>query len=140
MKKTCGCGGLIEAVLSRVIVLAMAGLCLVLAGCRKEEAKPSPSSPKSYMKDPAFRKDLKEARLARNRLEATRGKIVAQMTAKIEAAKARLGAAADEAALKRELEKDPEWKSLYARCEDLNTAIGEARQKSLKTVRERISK
>ena len=130
------CGGFVEA------ALPVALACLVLAGCRKEEAKPAvdPASPAAYMKDAAFRQDLKEARLARNRLEATRGKIVAQMTAKIEAAKACLGAGADEAALKRELEKDAEWKSLCARCEDLNVAIGEARQKGFKTVRERLSK
>ena len=59
------------------------------------------------------------------------------MQAKIAAAKERL-ATEDEAVLKAELEKDPEWNSLYKRVEDLNTALEDERKRAEAVVRNRI--
>ena len=69
---------------------------------------------------------------------ATRRKLVAQMEEKIAAAKERLGTD-DEAVLKVELEKDPEWNSLHARVVDILTALEDNRKQAAKIVRDRIA-
>ena len=106
----------------------MGALLLSLAGCRKDEAKPEipASSPKSYMKDKAFRQGLKAARTERAEMAEAWEKLGREMQA-IEAAK---GEAAKD---------DPSWLSLKARRDDLERAIEENRAKALKAVRERIS-
>jgi len=114
---------------------------LFLTGCSKQQeaAKPvDPSSPASYMKDPAFRAKLDASVKERKALTGTRVKLVEQMKAKVDEAKRRLGTS-DEKLVKAELEKDPEWKSLYARCEEATTALREQSRKTQATVRERIA-
>ena len=119
-------------------VLGAAGLSvLFLAGCGKSEA-PDPSSPASYMKDTAFRGKLDELRAEQRDLLRARERVVAEMKAKVDAAKARLKTD-DEKLVKAELEKDPEWQSLYKRCVDANTALDEQRRKTLGEVRGRIA-
>lgn len=110
---------------------------LFLAGCGKSEAPVDASSPASYMKDEAFLGELGALRAEQGELVEARERIVTQMKAKVDAAKARLKTD-DEKLVKAELEKDPEWQSLYKRCVDANTALDEQRRRTLGAVRGRI--
>ena len=112
----------------------------VFAGCSREEPKSSPekAAPSGSVGDPAFLGELKKLRVERQKLAATRQQLVEQMKAKVDAAKARLKTD-DEKLVKAELEKDPEWRSLYDRCVDANTAIDEQRRKAGDVVREKIA-
>lgn len=131
------------------IALCVIGLAgLLSSGCGREggpsdaERAASPTGAvagvAARMNDPAYRQALSDGRHARAKLVQMRAGVVEKMTALVEAAKARLGTA-DEAVLKAELEKDPEWVSLFARCNDLNTAIGESRRDMLAVVRARLA-
>ena len=115
-------------------------------GCTRDEEAREPAQPSaeekpvqelSRMEDPAYREALDKRRDARKELLGVRQRLVSQMEAKIAAAKERLGTD-DEAVLKVELEKDPEWNSLYERVEDLNTALEDERKRASALVRERI--
>lgn len=124
-----------------VNVLAL--LCLV--GCGREEAPAKPQAPARkvdppsvYMKDPAFRKTLSDARCERNELARTRNELVARMEKMVDAVKAKMPGAAD-AAVKLALEKDAEWNSLYKRVADLGEAIDDNRRHLAEKVRERIA-
>lgn len=131
-------------------ITATAALALVLVatcGCSREEA-PAAAAPDNALQDKAFIAELGEQSAKRGELARARGAVVAKMEEMIEAKKKALGIATaagkglspeDEAKLKAELEKDPEWKELYARCEDANTAITEARRKANAMVRERLA-
>jgi hypothetical protein len=117
----------------------------LLGGCSREESKgasagtPSPVAPEVYMKDQAFREKLAERGSSRRALAKSRSTVVARMVEMIEAKKKELGTS-DEAVLKAALEKDPEWRSLYARCVDANTALAENGRETMKVVRERLTK
>ena len=111
---------------------------LFLAGGGKDEAPVDASSPASYMKDTAFRGKLDELRAEQRDLLRARERVVAEMKAKVDAAKSRLKTD-DEKLVKAELEKDPEWQSLYKRCVDANTALDEQRRRTLGEVRGRIA-
>ena len=108
------------------------------AGCRKEEPSSERTSAAAGAKGEAVRGKLTELRGVRNDLLARRAKVVEQMKAKVDAAKAALKTE-DEKLVKAALEKDPEWVSLHARCVDLNTALDEQRQKTMGVVREAIA-
>lgn len=126
----------------RQIGLFAAALALAApVGCSREAEKPAASTPEAQpvMKDPAFRAKLTEQAKERGALAAARGGIVAKMAEMIEAKKKALGTG-DEAKLKAELEKDPEWNELCRRCEDANTAIREQRRRTAAAVRERMAK
>lgn len=112
----------------------------IFGGCEKVPAKPEPprNSPESYMKDPVFRQALEEQRQVRNDLARSRNIVVDKMIAMIEAKKKELKTE-DLEKVRVELEKDPEWKSLYQRCLDANQAIKDNRKKTLGIVRERIA-
>jgi len=90
------------------------------------------------MRDPVFRQALADSRAERGDLLKRRGAVTARMVEMIEDVKARLKTD-DLDRVKAELEKDPEWNSLYKRCLDANQAIKENRQKTLAVVRERIT-
>lgn len=119
---------------------AMGALSLILQGC---DRTPEPSSPASA---PAAKSELDkqlDAKLEalgveRKALLRARETVVDQMKAKVDAAKARLKTD-DPKLLKAELEKDPEWKSLYERCTDAQTALGEQRKKTADVVREKLT-
>lgn len=117
----------------------MGSLALVFTGCERKPEKQEPPrhAPESYMRDPVFRAALAERRGVRNELAKSRAIVVERMTAMIEAKKAELKTD-DLEKVRVELEKDPEWKSLYQRCLDANQAIEEQRKKTLGLVRERI--
>ena len=127
------------------VLCAAALAAFALAGCRRGEgdaagrsSPPKADPPSVYMKDPAFREALSGQRRERNGLAATRSALEAKMVAKVEAAKARLGTG-DTAAVKAELEKDPEWRSLYDRMVDVNKAIDDNRRRTGAIVRNRVA-
>ena len=119
---------------------AMGSFAFVFTGCERKPEKQEPPrhAPESYMKDPVFRTVLREHRGARNELAKSRAIVVEKMTAMIEAKKSELKTD-DLEKVRVELEKDPEWKSLYQRCLDANRAIEEQRKKTRGLVRERIT-
>ena len=126
-------------------LFAIACTVFLSSGCTRDEEVREPAQPSAEepvkqlarMEDPAYREALDKRRDARKELLGVRQRLVSQMEAKIAAAKERLGTE-DEAVLKVELEKDPEWNSLYERVEDLNTALEDERKRTSALVRDRI--
>ena len=130
----------VKSVCARAVFLA--ALLAALAGCSREgegNAAVSPAAPESYMKDREFRGRLDGQVAKRAELAKARNAVVERMAAMIEAKKSELGTD-DEAALRAALEKDPEWRDLYARCQDANAAIGENRKETMAVVRERLTR
>lgn len=121
----------------------LAGVLFLLCGCTEEE-KPQnplykPSDPPSvYMKDAAFTNALAEKRAARNEVMAAR-EAVLQKLEKLSADMRAAMPGADEAALLKELEKNPEWNSLRQRLDDAQAALEENRKSTLDVVRDRIA-
>lgn len=118
---------------------------LFIAGCDSgESAKTAPDareelpSPAEYMKDPAFRAALDAQSAERKRLYGARENVRDAM-AKLVAAQQATMPSADEAAVKAELEKNPEWVSLQKRHAEAEAAIEENRQQTLRKVRERLA-
>ena len=112
----------------------------LLSGCSREEAPqqaPAPLSPAASVKDPALKAKFAERNAERRDLEKARSAVVAKMEAMIEAKKKELGTD-DEAALKAALGKDPEWNTLYRRCEDANTALTENRRRKMADYRRAV--
>ena len=108
--------------MKQIGLFAAAIALAALAGCTREAEQPAAAeAAQPVMKDPAFRAKLTAQAKERSALAAARGRIVAKMTEMIEAKKTALGTD-DEAKLKAELEKDPEWNELYRRCEEANTS------------------
>ena len=129
-----------KSVYAKAVFLAV--LLAALAGCSREgenKAAVSPAAPESYMKDREFRGRLDGQVAKRGELAKARSAVVAQMAAMVEAKKKELGTD-DETVLKAALEKDPEWRDLYARCQDANAAIGENRKETMAVVRERLTR
>lgn len=130
-------------------LVAIASLAFFSTGCSRDEEPREDSQPSAQqlpevepaltarMADPTYVKALDERRAAQSEIEATRYRLVRQMEAKIAEAKTRLGTE-DEDVLKVELEKDPEWNSLYDRVVDLNKALDDERKRAASLVRERI--
>ena len=110
----------------------MGALLLCLAGCRKEEKAPEipASSPKSYLKDPAFMGQLEAKRKELSAIVAERAPLVERMEALIKEHGQDLAA----------LQKIPEWNDLHKKVVELNAKYEEVRARQLKIVRERISK
>ena len=118
-------------------------LLLLLPGCgREEEAKPEappphPASPESYMNDKEFTGRLAERKAEHRKAVRERNAIVEKMKAKIDAKRAEMKGA-DDAKVKAELEKDPEWRELRGKCEDANAKAERIRKGTLGVVRERL--
>ena len=113
--------------------LAATGIVLLsLAGCRKEEKAPEvpASSPKSYLKDPAFMGQLAEKRKELSAIVAERAPLVERMEQLIKEHGQDLAA----------LQKIPEWNDLHKKVVELNAKYEEVRARQLKVLRERISK
>lgn len=112
----------------------------IFAGCSKKEEPPAPPAhaPESYMNDPVFRGKLADARKEQLKLVRERNAIAERMKAKIEAMKAKLKTD-DPSKLKAELEKDPEWNDLHKQCTEANAKVTAQREKTLGTVRERLT-
>lgn len=97
-------------------MVSTAFLCLSLMGCKKRTA-PAPNVPEvslpgvitNRMADAAYRAALADNRREQMRLAGERSEIVAKMQGMVDRARAKLPAGADDAAVKAELAKDPEW-------------------------------
>ena len=114
-------------------VLCATGIVMLfLTGCRKEEKAPeiSASSPASYMKDPAFMKQVSDKRKELQAIVNERNPLVERMEALIREHGQDLAA----------LQKIPEWNDLHKKVVELNAKYEEVRARQLKIVRERISK
>lgn len=128
-----------------IAVVAIVCLVVVFYGCSRKngpapegENKPAAEGDVvSRLEDPQYCAALDERLDAQKELTKLRYRLVTEMQNKIAAAKERL-ATEDEAVLKAELEKDPEWNSLYKRVEDLNTALEDERKRAEAVVRNRI--
>lgn len=131
-----------------IALVAVVCLLVVFYGCSRKVIGPEPVEPQPpaaegddtsliRMDDPNYLAALDERVEARKVLTRQRQRLVDQMNAKVAAAKERL-ATEDEAAIKAELEKDPEWNSLYKRVEDMNTALDDERKRVEAVVRNRI--
>lgn len=96
------------------------------------------------MDDVTFRTNLTARREAREALAAVHAKLARQMKAMVDAKLRELKVGdkpseADLARVKAELEKDPEWNSLYARCKDAAQAIKENRRDAMRLVGARLN-
>lgn len=89
------------------------------------------------MNDPEFRGKLKDRGEARKELQKARAAVVKEMTAKIDAIVKELGTN-DPVRVRKALADDPEWRELYKRCSDANTALTEHRRKTNAIVGERL--
>lgn len=113
---------------------------LFFAGCKKEaEPQPEAQRPASYMNDPEFRSQLDTQRVAHVKLVRERNSFADRLKEKFDEARRRLKTD-DPAKVKAELEKDPEWKELYAKCTNAAARVEVNRQNTLGIVRERLTR
>ena len=109
----------------------MGALLLFLAGCRKEEKAPEipASSPASYMKDPAFMREVSDKRKELQAIIAERKPLVERMEVLIKEHGQDLAA----------LQNIPEWNDLHKKVVELNAKYEEVRTRQLKIVRDRLA-
>ena len=79
---------------------------------------------------------MKERRDERLTLARMRAKMNEELKKMVDAARAEMGAKATDEEIKKHLEKNPEWVSLYKKAEDLGRALADARGKTMKIMRE----
>lgn len=79
---------------------------------------------------------MKERREERLTLARMRAKMNEELKKMVDAARAEMGAKATDEEIKKHLEKNPEWVSLYKKAEDLGRALADARGKTMKIMRE----
>ena len=131
-----------------LVVFVLVAITIVvffcLRGCKREMPLNEPTKTSvdesdtiKRMEDPAYVKALEQHRETRRELLVKRQPLVKRMEAMIADAKGRLGTD-DESVLKIELEKDPEWRSLYDRVVDINKAIEDDRLRASALVRDKI--
>ena len=117
-------------------------ICCVAAlfgGCdRDKPSAPQVDPPSVYMKDPEFRSALAEKREERQAILHTREALVVELEKFVNDARAKTPNA-DDAALKEELMKNPEYVSLLTRFKDANEAFEDNRKATTAVVRDRIS-
>ena len=115
-----------------LIVLCAVGLGLLFfALCRRAEQAPEipASSPKSYMNDPAFMKQLDDKRKELQAIVNERRPLVERMEALIREHGEDLAA----------LQKIDEWNDLHKKVVALNAKYEETRARQLRILRERIA-
>ena len=79
---------------------------------------------------------MKKRREERLTLARMRAKMNEELKKMVDAARAEMGAKATDEEIKKHLEKNPEWVSLYKKAEDLGRALADARGKTMKIMRE----
>jgi hypothetical protein len=121
-----------------LIALVAISSVVVFMLCRvKNEAAKAASSAQSYEERKSqFDVAMKERREERLALARKREKINEELKKMVDAARAELGAKATDEEVKKHLEKNPEWVSLYKKAEDLGRALADARGKTMKVMRE----
>ena len=121
-------------------ILFFAGGC----GCGKNEPpKPEENLPTvvtNRMADPAYLQELEGIRRKQSELAAERGQVVMRMEQKVAAVKEKLPKGATDAAIRAELEKDPEWKALEKENENRIQKIQANLEEARTAVRARLAK
>ena len=135
MKRICT-----RAKLVSFVLCTTGALLLFLAGCRKEEKAPEipASSPASYMKDPVFRKELKDRRVAAAEIGERRERVNAGLAA----CRKRVAAALktdDAKAIDAALAKDETWQQLQAEGKVIDAEFMANHRETMRLVRERIT-
>ena len=127
-------------------VIAIASVAVLCGGCSRDEEPREASGAAAgeasavtieRMADAEYVAGLSAHDNVRRELLKTRQSLVGRMQAMIADAKARIGTD-DEAVLKVELEKDPEWNSLYNRVVDIDKAVEDNRARASAFIRNRI--
>ena len=113
--------------------------CLICQRMRDRLDRYCFTIPYIWGQDPEFRKALDGLAEKRKELAQTCNRLVAEMRAKIDAVRARLGEGAADAAIKAELEKDEAWNALFQKVKDVNTAFDDLRQKGIDATRSRMA-
>jgi len=123
-----------------VCVLAVAAGCKRRAGQGEEKgAEPALETViTNRMQDPAYVKALVENRREQTQAAAARAVVVEKMEAMIAEVRASLPPGADDEAVKKELAKRPEWKTLEAENERAMAEIKKAMQAAREKVRQRV--
>jgi len=129
-------------IVSMVFVAVFGGACKKKRVVALEPAKPSESGLEAVvtnrMHDASYREELKQ-NLKEQRVKAKeRNVVVERMTALIARARAKLPAGADDAAVKAELEKDPEWRELESKNQQLIGEIEVTLARAREAVRQRM--
>lgn len=128
---------------------AIVSLALFTSGCSRDEEPrdvpetPAPSASTSPEKipprlsDPEYKAALDNNLANQNDLRSVQSRLMSQLRAKVNAVRESLGTD-DEAALKAELEKDPDFKSLQSRLADVATALRDEQRHAAEVVRRKI--
>lgn len=118
----------------------MGVVVLFFAGCgkRSDEAAVPSNAPESYMNDKVFMGKLDSMRREREGHMQACAKLMKELKAKVDAARA-ANPKADDAAIKALLAKDADYVSLEKRVADLRTVIEENRLRATKIAGQRIA-
>lgn len=95
---------------------------------KKQEPEVSTTAPEYYMKKPAMTNLLATARKERGELAKLRNRLIDEVTAKVDAARA-ANPGKDDEAIKAILEQDAEYVSLHRKLVDVTKAIDDQRQR-----------
>ena len=130
---------------------AIVSLALFTVGCsRDEEPREAPEAPAapvatkpekkvSRLDDPEYKAALDGNMSRQKELRNLQSRLASQLREKVNSVRERLGTD-DEAAIKAELEKDPDFKSLQSRLSDAATALRDEQRHAAEVVREKIMK
>ena len=116
---------------------------IAVAGCTDETStaqapKFACEPPESYMNDPAFRAALDAQQAEKTKLLVMQEHLLAAIEEMTAATRAAMPGA-DDAAVKAELEKKPEWVSLQKRLSDAQAALDENRRATTEFVGARMA-
>ena len=147
-KRMTGAAGRVVCV-DKARTVSMLFMCVlaVAAGCKRRADKGlGEQSAESAleavitnrMQDPAYVKALVESRREQTQAAAARSVVVEKMEAMIAEVRASLPPGADDEAVKKELAKRPEWKTLEAENERAMAEIKKAMQAAREKVRQRV--
>ncbi len=133
---------------ARTVSMLFVCLLTVMAGCKRRagqgEGQGQSTEPvletviTNRMQDPVYVKALVESRREQTQAAAARSVVVEKMEAMIAEARASLPPGADDEAVKKELAKRPEWKTLEAENERAMAEIKKAMQAAREKVRRRM--
>lgn len=128
--------------------MSMVFVSLLVAGCKKRAVPesvaagaPAPdlrSVVTNRMLDPAYRKALDQNRQEQGKKASERNRIVEKMTGLIAKTRTLLPAGADDATVKAELAKNPEWQALEAQNARMIGEIEKTLAEARETVRKRM--
>lgn len=131
-----------------VTIVSMVFIGAVCGGCKKKSVVPvAPEKPvetatesvyTNRMHDATYREEIKQNLKEQRAKAKERSVVVDHMTELITQARAKLPAGADDAAVKAELEKSPEWRELEAQNQRLIGDIDATLARAREMVRQRM--